>query len=146
MNWIYPVIWAVLVVVFVVLEANTVQLISIWLGLGALAALVPALLNMPFPVQAAVFIIVAGVCLIFTRPFVKNILSVRKVSTNADKAIGAVGLVTETIDNALDSGRVTVDGVSWRARSEKNTALEAGSRVRVLRIEGVTVFVQPMNE
>ena len=40
------VIWAVLVVVFLVLEAGTVALVSIWFALGALAALVAALLDM----------------------------------------------------------------------------------------------------
>ena len=73
-----------------------------------------------------VFIVVSAVCLVFTRPFVKKVLAVKKVNTNADRTVGEFGLVTETIDNALESGRVMVDGLSWKARASDNTVLEAG--------------------
>lgn len=142
MEWLYPTIWAVLAVVLIIAEAMTVQLVGIWLALGALAALIPAFLQMPVPVQVIVFIAVSVVCLVFTRPFVKNVLAVRKVSTNADKAIGTIALVTETIDNTLNTGRVMADGLSWQARSADYTAVEAGSRVLVQRIEGATLWVQ----
>ena len=51
-------------------------------------------------------------------------------------------MVTETIDNALESGRVMVDGLSWKARASDNTVLEAGTRVQVKEIHGVTLTVE----
>ena len=87
----------------------------------------------------------AGNCvrgLVFTRPFVKRVLAVKKVNTNADRTIGEIGLVTETIDSTLESGRVMVDGLSWKARTSDNTVLEAGTRVQVKEIHGVTLTVE----
>ena len=142
MEWFYPVLWLALIILFVVLEASTVQLVSIWLAAGSLAALIPAMLGMPLVVQVIVFVAVSAVCLVFTRPFVKGVLAVKKVNTNADRTIGEIGLVTETIDSTLESGRVMVDGLSWKARPSDNAVLEAGTRVQVKEIHGVTLTVE----
>ena len=142
MAWLYPVLWLALMILFVIAEASTVQLVSIWLAAGSLAALIPAMLGMPLMVQIIVFLVVSAVCLIFTRPFVKKVLAVKKVNTNADRTIGEIGLVTETIDNTLESGRVMVDGLSWKARASDDSVLEAGTRVQVKEIHGVTLTVE----
>ena len=52
------------------------------------------------------------------------------MNTNVDRTIGEIGLVTETIDSTLESGRVMVDGLSWKARTSDNTVLEAGAVCR----------------
>ncbi|MDD3194085.1 MAG: NfeD family protein [Oscillospiraceae bacterium] len=142
MEWFYPVLWLVLIILFVVVEASTVQLVSIWLAVGSLAALIPAMMGASPVVQVVVFVAVSAVCLFCTRPFVKKVLSVKKVSTNADRTVGEVGLVTETIDNTLESGRIMVDGLSWKAKAADGTVLEAGTRVRVKAIQGVTLTVE----
>lgn len=78
MEWLYPLIWLVLIILFIVMEASTVQLVSIWLAVGSLAALVPAILEMSLAVQVIVFIVVSAVCLVFTRPFDKKGFSSQK--------------------------------------------------------------------
>ena len=40
------------------------------------------------------------------------------------------------------SGQVNVSGQIWSARSQHDVAIPAGAEVRVLRIEGVKVFVE----
>lgn len=47
-------------------------------GCRVLAALIPAMLGMPLVVQVIVFVAVSAVCLVFTRPFVKRVLAVKK--------------------------------------------------------------------
>lgn len=142
MEWVYPVIWLALIIVFVVVEAATVQLVSIWLAVGALAALVPAMMGMPFLVQIFVFLVISALCLVCTRPFVRKVLAVKKVNTNADRVIGRTGLVTETVDNSLERGRIMVDGLSWKAKAVDNAVLESGTRVTILAIQGVTLIVK----
>ena len=142
MEWLYPLIWLVLIILFIVMEASTVQLVSIWLAVGSLAALVPAILELSLAVQVIVFIVVSAVCLVFTRPFVKKVLAVKKVNTNADRTVGEFGLVTETIDNLAETGAVKLDGVIWSARSEDGDRIPTGSVITVKRITGVKVFVE----
>lgn len=55
--------------------------------------------------------------------------------------IGATGMV---IDECHPNGRVRVRGESWRARSA--VPLEAGTRVRVVGRERLTLVVEPESE
>jgi membrane protein implicated in regulation of membrane protease activity len=50
-------------------------------------------------------------------------------------------VVEEKIDNISASGMVKIDGVEWTARSEDGSVIEKGTRVRIVKIEGVKVFV-----
>ena len=63
-------------------------------------------------------------------------------ATNADRAIGQEAQVTEDIDNIHGKGAVVIRGVTWTARSEDGSIIPAGTMVKVLRIEGVKVFVE----
>ena len=67
----------------------------------------------------------------------------RKVATNADRVIGREAVVTEDIDNLQGKGRVSISGADWTARTEDDRPVPAGSKVQVLRIEGVKVIVAP---
>ena len=51
--------------------------------------------------------------------------------------------VTEDIDNIHGKGAVVIRGMAWSARSQDGGPIAAGTLVRVLRIEGVKVFVEP---
>ena len=59
-----PIFWLLAAIGFVVLEAMTLNLVSIWFAVGSAAALLSCLLVQSFRVQAAVFIAVSALCLI----------------------------------------------------------------------------------
>ena len=65
-------------------------------------------------------------------------------ATNIDAVIGSVGIVTADIDNVASSGQVKLNGMEWTARSTSDASIEAGTKIRVDKIEGVKVFVTPM--
>ena len=133
--------WLIAMVLFGVLEAVTVGLTSIWFALGALGALVAAAASAPVIVQIVVFLGVSFLTLLLVRPLAQRFVNDRKVATNADQAVGAEGLVTQTIDNLNASGQVSVKGAVWTARPEDESVIPAGATVKVLRIEGVKLIV-----
>lgn len=139
-------IWLGLTLAFAALEAATVGLTSIWFAAGGLAALIAALLGAPLGVQIGLFIAVSGLCLLAVRPFAARYLNNRVQRTNADRILGMEARVTEEIDNLRGAGAVAVDGKTWTARSQGDTPIPAGSVVRVLRIEGVKVYVELIKE
>ena len=96
--------------------------------------------------QIACFLAVSALCLAAFRPLALKYLNpARRTPTNADRVIGAEGVVTQAIDNLKAQGQITVNGAPWTARTEEGCpAIPAGSRVRVLRIEGVKVIVSPL--
>lgn len=135
--------WLTALVVLVVVEGATVALVSLWFALGALAALVTSFLVDNVWVQFAVFLAVSLVTLLVIRPLARRYVTPRQVATNADRAVGAQGVVTQAIDNLKAQGQVKVKGEVWSARTEDGTALPEGTEVTVLRIEGVKLIVSP---
>ena len=55
-------------------------------------------------------------------------------------------MVAEEINNLQATGAVRIGGIVWSARSEHDTPIPAGTLVRVLRIEGVKVYVEKVKE
>ena len=133
--------WLALFVVFLIVEAGTVALVSIWFALGALAALLACVLGAEMWLQITVFLVVSLVLLAVLWKRVRNKLTTTK--TNVDSVIGAEGYVTEAIDNLSYTGRVKLGGITWAARSTSGAGITVGTLVKVERIEGVKVFVSP---
>ena len=136
------IIWLVLLLLFAGAEALTVGLTSVWFAAGALFALIAALLGGALWIQITLFLAVSVLCLLAVRPLARRHLNNKVEATNADRVIGEQAQVTEDIDNIHGKGAVVIRGVTWTARSEDGSPVPAGSLVKVLRIEGVKVFVE----
>ena len=135
--------WVVALVVFLIVEAVTAGLVSIWFVFGSLVALICAALGAAVWLQIFCFVIVSVATLVLTRPLVKRYVDSRSVATNADRSIGRAAVVTERIDNLAATGAVKLDGVVWTARSTDDAvAIETGERVTVRAIEGVKLIVE----
>lgn len=135
--------WIIAMVAFVLAEAATVELVSIWFMGGAFAALICAILGAGFTVQLALFVAVSGLLLVLLRPILKKKLTPKHTRTNADRLIGREALVTEPIDDLRATGAVRIDGVLWTARSEDGQPIAPDTAVIITRIEGAKVFVRP---
>ena len=139
-----PAFWLIAMVVLLIVEGLAPGLVSIWFALGALAALIYALLGAPVWLQIVWFLLVSIVTLALTRPLARKYVNGRIVATNADMLVGKECVVTERIDNVLGTGAVTVGGKIWTARmADPEGKAETGERMEVLRIEGVKLIVKP---
>ena len=141
-NYGLTIFWLVVGIVMVAIEAATAQLTTIWFAVGAFLTIIPAALNAPVWLQFVIFTAISLVTLIFTRKFVKRALKVKKERTNADRVIGQTGYVTQTIDNDMAQGRVSVMGLDWSARSADNTDISIGEKIKVRSIDGVKLIVE----
>ncbi len=140
MNWA-AIVWFVLMVLFFIMEANTVSLVSIWFAVGSLVAFIVSLLGGPLWLQLGLFFVVTVALLLALRPISKKYFTAKLTKTNVDSVIGSTGMVTARIDNDKATGQVKLGGMEWTARSTSGEVLEPGSKIVVDRIEGVKVFV-----
>ena len=140
------VFWLIAAIAAGVLEAVTVGLVSIWFSIGALAAMLPAAFDAAFNYQIVTFIAASVAAMVFTRPFLKNILRVEKTPTNADLVIGQKGVVISPIDNILEKGRVLANGLEWEARTLDGTNLDKGIIVVVRELRGVKLMVEKTSD
>ena len=145
MNWA-AVVWLILIVIFLMVEASTVALVSTWFAAGALAALLVSLLKAPLWFQAGIFVIVSAVCLTALRPLVRKHIQPKITKTNVDALAGTTGLVTVAIDNVTAQGQVKLGAMYWTARSVSGDPIPQGTLVKVARIDGVKVLVEPVEE
>ena len=76
--------WVVLLIVLIVVEAVTAQMVTIWFAAGAVAAMVAELLNAQVWLQWVIFIAVSVIALVATRPLVRKLTKTRVQPTNTD--------------------------------------------------------------
>lgn len=137
-----PVAWLIAMVVFLIVEGVVPGLVSIWFALGALAAVIAALVGAPLWLQLVWFLVVSVAALALTRPLAKKYVNARTMPTNADRILGKECVVRETIDNVQGTGAVTADGKVWTARmSAEDATAQVGEIVIARRIEGVKLIV-----
>lgn len=135
-------VWIAAFALFMIVEAATVSLVTIWFAIGSLAGLVLAAFGAQVWVQILSMLVVSLAVLVLARPIIRKRVNIRKTPTNADRVIGMVCPVTEDIDNVLETGAVTVDGKVWTARSADGQRLLRGTLVRPVAIEGVKLIVE----
>ena len=144
MNWA-AIIWLVLMVIFLIVEAACpVHLVSVWFVIGALVAVLVSLLGGPVWLQVVLFFVVSGVLLALLWPLVRKVLNPKLSRTNVDSVIGSTGLVTVAIDNVAATGQVKLGAMFWTARSTSGSPIPENTLIQVDRIEGVKVFVTPV--
>ena len=145
MNWA-AIIWFVLMVLFLFAEANTVSVVSVWFAIGALTAMITALLGGQLWLQVVLFFVVSAGLLLALRPLVKKHFTPKLVKTNVDSMVGAKGYITTPVDNLSATGQVKLGAMYWTARSTSGDPIPEGTLVKVDRIEGVKVYVSPAEE
>ena len=134
-------IWVIAMIVFLIIEGATVGLVSGWFAVGALCAMIAAMLKAQVWLQILVFLVVSAASMVVARPLVKKYVNGRVVPTNADSMIGKECRVVETIDNIAGTGAVYVGGKTWTARSIGDEVIPEGELVKAERIEGVKLIV-----
>ena len=137
-------IWLAAFVLFLMIEAGTISLTSVWFAVGSLAALVISLLDGKLWLQVTLFLAVSVILLLTLRPLVRKFITPRIQRTNVDGMVEKQGIVTSPVDNLNALGEVTIGGMPWTARSTDGQPIPEGTVVRVDRIEGVKAFVSPV--
>lgn len=138
--------WLVLAGVFLVIEAATTAMCSIWFAAEALVATIVSALGGTIWLQILAFVLVSTLCLIILYPKLKHLVSHNHHPTNTDMLIGQTCPVTQRIDNLAETGAVKIAGKVWTARAEDGNIIEENTIVRIKRICGAKMIVTPYKQ
>lgn len=138
-------IWLGIIIVSVIVEIITIDLVSIWFGAGAIIALIADLLGASQLIQIILFVIITTILIFVTRPVAKKYLRTNIEKTNFDRVIGKHGLVTKAI-TADNKGEVKVMSTSWLASSIDNTTINEGDYCEIMAVEGAHLVVKKIEE
>ncbi len=141
------VIWAVLILVFVIIEVSTLEFTFLMLALGSVAGLVAGLLGAPWWVQIIVAGVLAILLLFVVRPALLKALhrGADETPSNMDALLGQRAVALRPfVDGA---GQVKLaNGDTWTARLVDGAGIrkvDEGRALVVTRIDGATAVVEP---
>ena len=135
--------WLLLAAIFIVVEIITLGLTTIWFAGGAFVAAIAAACVAGLTIQILLFVIVAVVLLIFTRPLAVKHLDAKTEKTNAEALVGQTAIVLSEIDNLKETGLAKINGMEWTARAtDDTTIIPEGEAVRIVEIQGVKLIVE----
>ncbi len=139
--------WLGIMVTFLIIEAITVGLTTIWFAIGAFFAMIAAALGVMTPIQIVIFFAVSLTLLLFTRPIVVKYVNPHKIKTNYEDAVDKTVKVIERVDNVNGTGKAVLSGQEWTARTkEDEMGLEEGELARVVGVEGVKLILIPLRQ
>ena len=139
---IYGWIWIAVIVLAIIIELLTDQLVSIWFVPAAVVATVLDFAKIEIVWQLLAFFAIALVGIIIGRTFLAKYMKPGKDSkTNIEAIIGERCIVTEKIDNLAGCGQAKVRGQQWSARSvSDDDVFEVGEVLNIVAIEGVKLI------
>jgi len=134
-------IWIIVMACALILEASTMQLVSIWFGLGALVSALLAIFEVDPVIQFGAFAVVSILAIILTRPLARKLTKGKRVATNADRHIGHQAIVLEEI-KPLSPCTVKLDGVVWTAFTDGQETMAPGEVVTITEVRGAKVVAK----
>lgn len=139
------IIWLIAVIVFTVGEMATLGFFLAPFAVGCLLALIADLLGAGVEIQVALAVVGTVGTFLAVRPIAKRHMGeANPVKTNTEALIGKTAIVVDKIVNDEGVGTVRIGGEVWTARSQEDEViLDAGAKVKVIDIRGVTAVVAP---
>jgi hypothetical protein len=137
--------WLVLGLLLVLAElASAGGFYMIFFGVGAIVVALLASFGLAGPLwlQLFLFSLISVVSLLlFRRPLLKR-LQLEPQMPPVDPLVGEIGVASEDLLPGK-VGRVELRGTAWSGRNTTSSPLARGARCRVIRVDGLTVDVEP---
>ena len=134
--------WAILAAVLIVGEIFTAGFFLLPFGIGAIVAALVAGFGGGLAFQLVAFLIVSIPLLLALKRFADRVTEGADLKVAADRVIGKVGTVIDAVQPHGITGRVRLGTEEWRAESEGEEAIPAGTMVEVLKIDGTHLVVR----
>ena len=136
-------VWAIVAVICLILELSSGDFFIICFSIGAVFAIVGAIVGLNVYWQLFVFAVFSLLSVLFVRPVALRWLHKNEPNraSNADALIGRTGRVTEAIKSD-GNGYVQIDGDLWKAVS--STDIAVGTSVRVIGRESTIITVETL--
>jgi len=132
-----PYLWISLAGFALIIETASLKYTALCFLISSLGALVLSLAGLEIWVQTLVFFILTALLVTLRYTVLKKFLgSVNGRGIDPATLIGMQALVTQTIDNDENSGRVRLSGREWRAKANDGKMVyESGTRVTLLEYD-----------
>ena len=137
-------IWIAVICIAALVEAFTMQMVSIWFVAGGIVSLILYFCGVSYEIQIIVFIAVSIILLISLRKLcLKFLLKNTDEKTNIDSLIGREAKLLKSISLG-ELGEVKLGDVVWTVTTKDETPLSAGTLIKIVQVQGNKLIVQPI--
>ena len=137
------IVWLVVVILLVVIEAMTVNLVTIWFIISGIITMFLSFFLNDLISQFAVFVLLGILLMILTKPAIEEMKKNKEEKLNLERIIGMEGVVIKEIKKNV-IGEVKVDGKTWSAIADKKITVD--SDIIVEEIRGVKLVVSKVKK
>lgn len=139
--------WIAVIVVAIIIEALTDQLLCIWFVPAAIVSTILDFVGVDILWQVLVFLVLSLVGIFVIRRFLAKFKQDKSNKTNIEAIVGELCVVTERIDSFAGCGQAKVKGQIWSARGiSEDDVYEVGEILQVIAIEGVKLICKKYKE
>lgn len=127
-------------------EIFTAGFISGSIGIGFFFAAVGSYVGLETKWQILLFAVGVAFTYFLVRPVISKYgYGKDKTKTNQDALIDRQGIVKEEINHLKGTGRISIDGDIWQAKTVDNETIKVGATVKVVAIDSIILIVKPLN-
>lgn len=143
-NYHMAVIWFMILVGSLFIEAQTDALVAIWFMPSAAVTLILSFFVKEVWIQILVFVLLSAILLILSKLFFQKFLKRdRNTKTNLDAVIGKQILVDEEVCNLKGTGSAKLNGAYWSLRAiDDETVIPSGTLVTIAGVIGSKLVVE----
>jgi len=138
-----PALWIIIGVVLAALEMVVPGFVVLWFGVAGIVTGILAFFISNVYAQLGIFIGLSGILVVASQVISRRITKPEPEPVGANRLVGVEGIVLRSI-TPNEMGRVKVLGEEWRA--EAKTAIEPGTRVKIVQVEGTHLVVEPAGQ
>lgn len=138
------IMWLAVAAFAIIIDVITASFIIMWFAVGAIVALILALMNVSFGIQVIAFLLVSICMMAFGYPWARKKFKVQEnhVKTMEQEFIGKVYKATEDIE---EIGHVKIGGIYWTV-SNKGEKIITGESYTVKSIDGNKLIIEKVSD
>ncbi len=138
--------WAVVALVFFILEISTASFFFLWIGMGALVTVVVAFVQVPVWVEYTVFAVSSVLLVAISRRWAGKLSGKSTQVANVDALIGKKGQVTKVYPQTPWQGYAKFSGEIWRVENKGEVPLRLEEEIRVVALRSNVLWVEPAED
>ncbi|MBO5022139.1 MAG: NfeD family protein [Clostridia bacterium] len=140
-------IWLAVIVVSVIIEVLTLDLVAVWFSVGAVVPFIlSAIGGVPLEIELIIFVVPSALLIIFVRKYAQKLLFKNmNTKTNVHAQEGKRYRLLEDADFEKN-GSIKINDVVWTAVSENGEKISRGQLVEITKIDGNKMVVKRVEE
>lgn len=140
--WPAVIFWFLVVIVAVIIEINTAQMLSIWFAVSGLVACILAGFGLEFWIQCLVFVLGSVILFFLSRPVARKINQEHTVVEGTAEGLADEIVTVTKAFNGEEIGEVKARYDYYSAISCDKESFEVGEKAKIVSIQGNKVIIK----